>query len=209
MDYNLTIKDNEFLEEISIYGYNDYETLKKINSNLDGNVVARKSQLSDVASSNKISGISYYDISKIEQSDKLGLKYSFNFDQNTISDSRAINTCYKKFKVSYIDGLIKISNELGNVCFSNKELDEININIKTNHKVKESNADFVNDNTYSWNINKENYYSKKINIELYEKEFVRSKKNYKKIILFVVGIAFSGLIVIITLTLKNRKINKI
>lgn len=208
VDYNLTITDNKFLEEISIYGYNDSDTLKKVDNNLNSIVVARKSELSDASSRDKIKGISYYNISKIEESDKLGLKYSFEFDEDTISDSRAINDCYKKFDVVEADNKITLSNKAGNSCFLNKDLEEININIKTNHKVKDNNADTVKDNIYSWNINKENYATKKIYIEFYTNEFVSPKKDYKKIIIYIIGIAFLSLIVIITLTLKSRKSNK-
>ena len=76
------------------------------------------------------------------------------------------------------------------------ELDELIITVKSNHKVKEHNADETKKHTYIWHIDKANYKEKIPNIKLYSKKYVFNYNNefIKKIlpIAVIIGIIVIG-----------------
>jgi hypothetical protein len=96
----------------------------------------------------------------------------------------AVNS-YDFFAVYYNDtdesgkkDLITISTSLKNLAFEKyPELDNLTINIKTNHRVYSNNADSKKDYTYTWNIDRNNYTEKPIQIRIYKDKYVLNNNN--------------------------------
>lgn len=89
------------------------------------------------------------------------------------------------------------------------KFDSIKINIKSNHKVKEHNADSVNRFEYTWNIDRTNYKEKIPSIKLYSNEYVfdYDGKFIKRVVYFV-GFTVIILSVMTILYLFVRRKNK-
>ncbi len=134
-------------------------------------------------------------------------------DKKQIKALPGIGTCYQHFSVVNNldnDGII-LSTSNKNLCFEHYDnLDEIVIKLKTNHEVKEHNADEVLDGEYIWKINKINYDNKSIQINLLNKTTKKLDLSLLislcSVILVVVIIAS---IFVINLSIKSKKANKI
>lgn len=208
-EYELTINNNEFKEKVIVFGESNSNNLKRIEEELKYPTFARESQNIDLLSPTKKEGSSYYDKKKYEQNGNVGVEYSFSFDSKTIYDSLMINKCYELFSVINERETIILSTNRENKCFINSKLNSITVNINTNHKVKDSNADSSENNNFFWTINKQNYNNKSIYIELYKNEFITERSNIAKILLGVIGIAILIFIVIIWMKRKAKNINKV
>lgn len=124
----------------------------------------------------------------IKENDLVGIQLINNYA--SIDDfrnySRVINYCYLATNITNIENYItlKTSNEF--TCFNTvKELDEITVVIKTNHKLKETNADKKTGTTYYWYINRDNYKEKPILLVLHSKKKVWYYGVFKKLILII------------------------
>lgn len=134
-------------------------------------------------------------------------------DKNEIKRLPGIKTCYKYFSVvnnPSNDGVI-FSTSNKNLCFENyNNLDEIVIKLKTNHEVKEHNADEVINGEYVWKINKINYDNKGIQINLLNKT---KKKMDLSLLISLCSVILIVVIVVgifvINLSIKSKKANKI
>ncbi len=131
------------------------------------------------------------------------------------NSSDMLKYCYSAHNVLNEKKYYIISTSNTFECFEKyQELDNVQIVLKTNHQVKENNADKVDGYTYTWNINKNNYNDKRIYIKLYKDKYVFNYENefYKKIALYIgVGCAIigSGLFIYFRLMSKRKKSNKI
>lgn len=114
-------------------------------------------------------------------------------------NSMLLSACYIATSVTEIDNYItlKTSNEF--TCFNTvEELDEVKIVIKSNHKLKSTNADKKKGATYYWYINKDNYKEKPISLVLHSNKKVWYYDVLKKLILIIsviggtVLVAFTG-----------------
>lgn len=134
-------------------------------------------------------------------------------DKKGIKNLPGIKTCYKHFSVVNNlsnDGVI-FSTSNKNLCFENyHNLDEIIIKLKTNHEVKEHNADEVKDGEYIWKINKINYDNKNIQINLLNKT---KKKLDLSLLISLCSVILVVVIVVgifvVNLSIKSKKANKI
>ena len=74
-----------------------------------------------------------------------------------------IARCYDNQNITYENNVLKI-NASGFNCYDKYSvLNNVNLNVTTNYKVLNNNADKVVGNTYTWNITKNNVSN--INIE--------------------------------------------
>ena len=95
------------------------------------------------------------------------------------TSSKIIHYCYYAknivhTKKEYIT--VKTSNEF--LCLNEiEELEHVTISIKSNHKLKETNADEIKGHTYYWYITKENYQKKPISLVLYSDQYVWNYDN--------------------------------
>ena len=137
----------------------------------------------------------------VKDGDKVGVELTNNY--HSIDDfknySQIINRCYNANNITNTNNTItiKTSNEF---TFLEKieELDEVTIVIKSNHKLKSTNADKKKGATYYWYINKDNYKEKPISLVLHSNKKVWYYDVLKKLILIIlviggtVLVAFTG-----------------
>lgn len=209
-NYNLSIYDEKIVESIDILGNDNVTTQEYIENNLLSLTPSKESQAFDNFDGDKMDGASYYEVSKIYRKELVGLNYKFEFNFKDFYDSSAINKCYEYFNVLNNNGILVISTSKENKCFTNN-LNKININIETNYKVIDSNADSNRGNTYSWSISSEDYKDSNIYIKLNTKEktgkTTEEKEKEEKIlkIFTTIGIILLVLVVIIILFLMNKR----
>lgn len=142
-----------------------------------------------------------YNVQKIN--DGISLNYSYKYDN--FDKSSIFNYCGDIVEYQTGNDTVSISvNDFYN-CFMSEydpALDDLTINIKTNLKVLENNADSVNGNVYTWNINKDNSSVKRV--------YIKVKKGSDYFSMFIdIGIVIGFVIVIVLLVfLVKKKIAK-
>lgn len=166
--YNLTIENNTYKEEIIIYGENNEET-SNFNKKWEIPVNKEEYHLGGEAGVEKdVTGDVYkYNLS--------GNKLTFNYDftRSDIIDSSAVSNCYNKLTIVDYEDTIVISTSSKAMCYNRyPTLNNLKINIKVDKPVISNNADNVNGNIYTWNITKDNADDKSINIILDNKKTV-------------------------------------
>ena len=180
--YNLEIKNKDFIENISITDNRslDYFKNNKFYAIMDG--------ASNFKEYNK----------KVEKDSKVKFKYSYNI--NDYRKATILKTCFKAYSVIDEKDYYLLSTSTGVKCAKEEDavlLDGLKIVIKTNHKVKESNADQVKGYVYTWNIKKDDYDNARIYIKLYKDKYVF---NYDNEFVITVLIISSILLIIALLT---------
>lgn len=119
----------------------------------------------------KVEGFEYYDISKISSSNELGLRYNYIFNYYDYINSSILRTCYSHVSAYNEGNTYVITTSKTFNCFNYYDmLENVTINVTTNLEVTSHNADSVNENTYSWSINKNNYQNKLIFIKYKQKQ---------------------------------------
>ncbi len=93
------------------------------------------------------------------------LIFSYNFDGNQYQKSSAVANCYNTLTVTnYMNSMI-LSTSKNAICFEQyPTLTNLIVNITIDGKVSSHNADRVNGNVYTWQINRNNASSKAINL---------------------------------------------
>ena len=155
----------------------------------------------------------YYTFNKDEDENNIILNYKYRYKDNNLYKSEAFSRCYYKRIVNVTDRYITISTNNQVACLfkdGEREIDDITINIKTNLKVEENNADEVNENIYTWYINDQNYTDKPINIKINKQEIATTLEIGVVPVIFIVIIVIALIIfttfVVIT---KNKKNNNL
>ena len=137
----------------------------------------------------------------VKDSNKVGIELTNNYDSidEFKSYSQIISRCYNANNITNINNTITIKTSNEFTCFGKiEELDEVTIVVKSNHKLKETNADKKKGATYYWYINKDNYKEKPISLVLHSNKKVWYYDVLKKLILIIsviggtVLIAFTG-----------------
>ena len=219
VNYDLTISNGMFDENVQIVDYNtgnwdvpknyalshDLSTYRElvemyvdeqliINSTKDRNDVYRKEL--------------------IDEENILGLNLSYKYNMDKFKNSTLAYTCYKYFSVDENENIYTISTSKKFTCFNNiyPLLGGVNLNIKTDYKVLEHNADSVKNGVYTWNITKDNSDDKQILIkfEMKEKNFnienVLTESNMTLVIILL-GITILGGVLFYYIFTKNKKNN--
>ena len=160
--YNLEIKNKDFIENVSITDDNslDYFKNNKFYAIMDG--------ASNFKEYNK----------KVEKDSKVKFKYSYKI--NDYRKATVLKTCFRAYSVIDEKDYYLLSTSTGIKCAKEEDavlLDDLKIVIKTNHKVKESNADQVKGYVYTWNIKKADYDNARIYIKLYKDKYVFNYEN--------------------------------
>ena len=126
----------------------------------------------------------------INNNENIGIKYNYLYNLKNYQKSSNANMCYKYVKFYESGELYILSTDKVFNCFLNGDLDNVSIHLKTNHKVKENNADRVDGYNYYWNVDKSNYENKSIYIELYKDKYVFNYENkWGKIGIAILSIA--------------------
>lgn len=164
----------------------------------------------------KLKGVEYYKNKLLSDKNKLGQELSYDkFKIENFANSSIVKKCYQYFNVIEEEEVIVFSTSVKNLCFKEYSiLNNITVNLKTNHKVVNSNADIVNGYHYTWNLTREKQDDAAISITIKKDEYVFNYENefVKKII--YIGI-FVGIIVVVGGSIylyikkKNKNINEI
>ncbi|MGN1001081.1 MAG: hypothetical protein ACI4OG_04010 [Bacilli bacterium] len=210
VDYDLTIYNEEIKEDTTIKTIYSKENLDNIEIEMKYPTFAKKSEIFDSYTTEKIQGISYYNKSKYEQDSLLGINYNYKFNIDDYNDSYAASQCYDKFSFIVDNQYLVLSTNNYNKCFKDSNIDNIRIHLKTNHKMEDNNADEVDGYNYYWNINSTNYNNKTIYIKLYKNKYVFNYENSAlPYIIVTVSVAILIFIVIIFLRKRDKRNNEI
>mgnify|MGYP003291057817 CR=1 FL=1 len=131
------------------------------------------------------------------------------------TDSRILGSCYIATNLSNHTEYITLKTTQEFTCYDMvEEFENIEIAVKTNHKVKEHNADKKKGNTYYWYINRDNYKNKPISIKMSKDDYVWNYDNevFKRLGLIILVIGGTLMLVYICYNVYNKKqqdINKI
>lgn len=127
------------------------------------------------------------------------INFDYEFTHKEYLDSYVYNSCFEKknFSTEGDNHYLSFSGDF--YCFYG---DSITINIKTNNKVIENNADKVNGNIYTWVINKDNFNDVNIDMVISKDSAVVERV----IIYIVIGISIVLFIAgfIVYKKIKNR-----
>lgn len=166
--YNLDISKDGYIEDVSMWEddtendgmdryiepFENYSELYLPISKKDGSLYEIGEKKDDV---------SYYQVSKLN--DEVGLHFTGHFPSKTpISNSNLIHLYAGNNYVIDDDMQLKInkSKKIG-IFDSVSNLNSIIIKITVNdYKVIENNADFIEENTYTWQLTKDNYKKKNL-----------------------------------------------
>jgi hypothetical protein len=157
----------------------------------------------------------YYKKTMISTPNELGLNYKSDFDLETYSSLGIGYRCYEYFRVVQDDKYILIITSNKNTCFDRyKWLNNITVNVKTNHKVLDNNADKVKGTTYTWYLTRDNASNKMMQIKLSTTEHVYNYDNEVVnqalvIIGIIGGIIALCLIIFVIFKVRGNRANKI
>lgn len=200
--YNLTIT-NDYMEESVDFWYNK---------------TSENEQLVDQYLS--VEHQAYYDMNldanynysqkKITNDNQVGLNLRYNYGSDKLQNSTLLDKCYYKKSVIRTDDEIVLYTDGKANCFNfddNNSIDKLTINIKTDLKVLENNADKVNNSTYTWIIDADNYQNHPISIRISRKEM----DGFNYWLILIIGLIIFGVVLIVfgIIYLKNRKNNNI
>lgn len=199
--YNLEIYDNKYREDATITETN---TLNWYDKNENG--VSFRDFLDEEYNRDNY----YYHKTMLSDSSALALNYKSDFDLNAYSSLGLPYRCYDYFNIIEEDTTILISTSNKNQCYERyKWLDNITVNLKTNHKVLDNNADSVKGNTYTWNLTRENASDKSLQIKISKYDFVNNYDNeIAKNALLIIGIVLTLAIIVALAIFIIRRIQK-
>lgn len=193
--YNLEIRDNVLKEKISIEDKNlKYFKENKFYAIMDGasNFVEYSKKTKD----NKVNFISNYSFADY-------------------SKATVLKTCFSAYSIIEEDDYYILSTSKGIKCAFEEDrvlLDDLKIVIKTNHVVKESNANSKSSNKheYVWKFNKDNYDTSNIYIKIYKDKYVFNYNNEFTILVSIIcGIVLTILIATFIIVRKVKKASKV
>lgn len=199
-EYNIKIDTNTISEENIVYIPNT----DKNNIKLEVEKLVSKY-------TGPTNSLGMYKQSVIEDNNNFGMSYKKNYDTlNDYNNSLSFSICYDNYKLIKEKDKIVISTSKRFNCFNKySELDDVTINIDSSLEVESSNADEVNGNIYTWNINKSNADNKPINIVLKPNTEQKEKQSQLSVVLLVIAaFILLGIIVFLIRTRGKRK-NKI
>ncbi len=163
----------------------------------------------DSDSYEKDPNLDYYNITNNSDDNKANLIISYPFTTEEFADSNIINTCYENVTFYNTNDKIDIRTSNEFLCFEKYiSAQEVEVNIKTNQKILNNNADYIENNVYTWKINKSNAYQKPIilsNIENSTQEQIKEENNQLNLIIILSVIGAFVVAIIIVIINKNHK----
>jgi hypothetical protein len=174
-EYNMKIDTNTISEENIVYI-----------PNTDKNDIKQEVEKLVSRYTGPTNSLGMYKQSVIEDNNNFGMSYKKNYDTlNDYNNSLSFSICYDNYKLIKEKDKIVISTSKRFNCFNKySELDDVTINIDSSLEVESSNADEVNGNIYTWNINKSNADNKPINIVLKPNTEQKEKQRQLSVVLY-------------------------
>lgn len=168
IEYNLDIKNATYKESVTVTGSDSAEDQNYFVTLKDWAVPAFYSDITHNSDTpEKQDGVEYYDKKINERDFSVNLKY--NFKEEEFSDSLMAKFCYNYFYATENDEAKTISYtaSMDFNCFTTYEsLEKVVVKLKSNRDVINHNADKEEDDTYIWEITKDNAQGKYIFFEM-------------------------------------------
>lgn len=192
-EYNVEISTNSIKEDNIVY----------IDNSNKNNIKEKVEELVNNYTG-PTNSLGMYEQAIVEKNNNFGMSYKKEYsDIEDYNNSLSFSLCYDNYKLIKEKDKIIISTSERFNCFNKyKELDDVTINIKSKLDVLSSNADTVDDNTYTWYINKGNANNKNINIVF--KPNTENNKQGKTISAFVLVLSSFIIFGIIVLLIRRR-----
>lgn len=199
-EYNMKIDTNTISEENIVYI-----------PNTDKNDIKQEVEKLVSRYTGPTNSLGMYKQSVIEDNNNFGMSYKKNYDTlNDYNNSLSFSICYDNYKLIKKKDKIVISTSKRFNCFNKySELDDVTINIDSSLEVESSNADEVNGNIYTWNINKSNADNKPINIVLKPNTEQKEKQRQLSVVLLVIAAFILLGIIVFLIRSKGKRKNKI
>lgn len=160
VNYSVTINEDETFDEKI--------TMSFLKNASDGNnlTIAEDDKTPISVSPNEDK---FYNAKIVDKGNTYDMVYTYKHDIDSIKRAYFIANCFPEMKITDNDKEIVINSGDGFACFIGDDglkADSVKINITTKLKVLDNNADSVSGNTYTWNININNYLGKEIYFKL-------------------------------------------
>ena len=155
-EVNLTITDSKIDENITIVTFADNTTTKTMIKNGFRKYVPAfvDDVIADTEPDERVTGIRYYNFESQDLANGYKNTYSFEYRFDEFKRSRSVKEAFKSVTIQNdnVDREIMLSTDSGGIMFFNSypKLENVKINIKTDYRVKENNADSHKDNVYTW-----------------------------------------------------------
>lgn len=199
-EYNIKVNTNTITEENVVYI-----------ANTNKNNIKQEVESLVNSYTGPTNSLGMYEQSVVEKNNEFGMSYKKTYDELTdYNHSLSFSICYDSYKLIKEKEKIIISTSKEFKCFNKyKELDNVTVNINSELEVESSNADEVNGNIYTWNINKGNANNKPINLILKPNtEKIENKKEISVFLLVLLAFILFGIIILL-IRLKGKRKNKI
>ncbi len=150
----------------------------------------------------------YYDIKIKEKDESYEVDYNYEYPLEKLKFSNAIGQCFYNKSIFKDTKYITINTSEGANCIykdTDKQIDNLVINIKTKYKVLETNADTVKDNKYTWNINDSNYESKSIYMKI---DYTKKDKSFIEKHAVAIAISLLSVTILVFILLIYFKIRR-
>lgn len=157
---NLTITSSNIEEEVIVNAYSDASTTKQqVYSKFKKYIpVFVSSPMSDTEPDVKQTGIEYYSRKVHDLGSGYSFVYDYKYNFNDYKNARTVALGFdsKTIQRDPVEKTIMISTDSSGLNFFDQysSLESVTVNIKTNYKVKENNADVINGNVYTWVLRK-------------------------------------------------------
>lgn len=199
-EYNIKIDTNTISEENIVYI-----------PNTDKNNIKIEVEKLVSKYTGPTNSLGMYKQEAIENNNNFGMSYKKTYDTlDDYNNSLSFSICYDNYKLIKEKDKIVISTSKRFNCFNKySELDDVTINIDSRLEVESSNADEVNGNIYTWNINKSNADNKPINIVLKPNTEQKEKQRQLSVVLLVISAFILLGIIVFLIRLKGKRKNKI
>lgn len=208
--YNLDISDDKIIESSNFYRessdadyYVDEDGLKIEDELFNLNDMLDSYYNKDYYAFNyNADSDAFYTKSKIDDVNGIGINLNYSYNYDIFKDSYLFSYCSSSGSFVNNDKYIVINVSGLDVFFNQESIGDFNsltINIKTNLKVIKNNADSVNRNIYTWNINKKNSEKKRIYIK------VKKKVDYTPIIIVIIFVTCILLFIIFMILFIRKK----
>ena len=155
-EVNITISDSSIEESVAITVMADNTTSKSmIKDGFRVNMPAFEyDMVVDTEPDTKKPNVSYYYYDSEDLGNGYKNTYTYNYNFDDFKNSRSVKEAFRSVTIQNdrVDREIMVSTDNGGVLFFNAypKLETIKVNIKSDYRVKETNADSHKDNVYTW-----------------------------------------------------------
>lgn len=158
-EVNINVSSSGIYEQVNIVSYtNEYTTKEQIYSNFREYVPAFADDLMpDGEADTKKDGIEYYTRAMTDLGNGYKITYGYKFGFSEYNKARTVKEGFRDAIIQRdaVDKQILFTTDSGGLKYFNyyPDLENVKINITSEYNVKESNADYISNGVYTWNLN--------------------------------------------------------